>query len=743
MKKTLLLLLTLLVLGGSNVWATKLYADLSRYGDKYNAGNGLLTMTWNAPWGNQIRPDGNPILPTGDLSAYTLYVNTTEITGAPNYRILVYTGNGQGTITVSETGLTSYKLSEVANCDITNVTEIVLSGSSSGKYDDVDEAVARISDLYIEKPFSLNFDDTGKAVIDITDMKASGGFSFNDRTGVLTTDGTSGELKVTFTSPVDLSALQRFEVSQSGDGDIITWTNFKKNESEGTGNNPDKVHDGNAWYSSKFGLSFDATQAGRAKDVTEIILHSNGFSKNEGETDDEYAARMASLSLTISKITITSNVITATFGGEKRVETLERNYYENSEWKTGTVTYSYGSNIGTPVGDGNATQDEYIELSDYNELRLYVSSGEVRIFMVKEDGFTSAVDGYILTKDGVKQNGQWGGVQDTEHKLVKNGDYYFITIADIKAACGGQAKLIGVKAEYGQTVDISKVVVIGNSNFDYNISGSGVKTSSATAALADASATSYDATGVTATGTELTPANPNALFIANEGALSNANNVIVDGTCANLVLTDGYPFALPTSVTATAASYTRTMPNTFGSICLPFAVSSDASVQYYTTNGVVDGALQLVEAENVAAGTPAIVFAEGKSLSIEGSGTLAVAGEADGDVKLTGSYTEQVINVTEDASKNYYGIANNEFTKATNTLTVKPFRAYLTTPASSPAKLRLGLADDEASAISVLTAEDATVKAIYNAAGAKQQRLQKGLNIVKMSNGTTTKVFVK
>ena len=372
--------------------------------------------------------------------------------------------------------------------------------------------------------------------------------------------------------------------------------------------------------------------------------------------------------------------------------------------------------------DGNGDAYKYVDLTNCSKVIFsgFSSNGVIRLFY------------------------NWSGTDaDKPIEIINDfpktdGTYVFDIDAFKKAKGITFFHLNGIKSQWAP-VTLSEVKV---EEYTNEITGSGINR--AKNYLANPYITTIDATGLTnSSAIELTSANPNCLFVANAGKLSNDKNVVVDGTCANLVLTDGKPFALPTSVTATAASYTRTMPNTFGSICLPFAVSSDESVQFYTTNGVSGGALVLNEVNSIAAGTPAIVFAEGKSLSIEGSGTLAVAGEADGDVKLTGSYTEQVINVTEDASKNYYGIANNEFTKATNTLTVKPFRAYLTTPASSPAKLRLGLADDEASAISVLTAEDATVKAIYNAAGAKQQRLQKGLNIVKMSNGTTTKVFVK
>jgi hypothetical protein len=51
---------------------------------------------------------------------------------------------------------------------------------------------------------------------------------------------------------------------------------------------------------------------------------------------------------------------------------------------------------------------------------------------------------------------------------------------------------------------------------------------------------------------------------------------------------------------------------------------------------------------------------------------------------------------------------------------------------------------DEATAISgIASLTSAGVKGIYNAAGAKVNSLQKGVNIVKTADGKTLKVYVK
>lgn len=282
----------------------------------------------------------------------------------------------------------------------------------------------------------------------------------------------------------------------------------------------------------------------------------------------------------------------------------------------------------------------------------------------------------------------------------------------------------------------------------------------ASAAQADPNAVIIDVTGVTATNQTLKSANPNCIFIANAGTLANTQNVCVDGVIASLVLQDGYPFACPENVSATEAQYSRTreqQPNAFGTICLPFAVSDDV-VEYYTTNGVNgDGALLLSKLTTLPAGTPAIVYNLGYEKEIYdymlnaggklGGSPLVLAAahyHLDGNgVKMVGSFVDEKIDVTQDASNNYYGISNNQFVKVTEWLNVKAFRAYLTSATSNDAKLRLQIDDEETLAIQTLTSEGNAVSAIYNANGVRQQGLQKGLNIVKMQNGQNMKVYVK
>ena len=366
----------------------------------------------------------------------------------------------------------------------------------------------------------------------------------------------------------------------------------------------------------------------------------------------------------------------------------------------------------------------YTDLTGYEKLRVYqeTSSPAPRPFFENAAG-----DGH----QNFAENCVWNA----------EGGYYELDLATVQNVVGN-LRLTTLRPTGTGTV--TKIVVTDkNSGISYILTGTGELDAAATAALADKTATIYDATGVTGSNLTLQAANPNAVFVANEGVLVSMNNVCVGGNIDMLNLTDGYPFAFPAGATVGTGAYFREQANEFGTVCLPFGITNGGA-KLYVPESISGDALVLQEVNEVAAGVPAIVWAgaEDKSFEVTGDGALAEAKTSNGTVQLTGSYTDQVIDVTAEPGTSYYGISNNTFVKATKTLTVKPFRAYLTT-STADAKERLTLDTPEATAISALTAEDAAVEAVFNAAGARQNGLQKGLNIVKMNNGQTLKVVVK
>ena len=724
MKKSLLLMFALLILGGANVYAGKTYWNPEGWVASWD--NETNTMSWN---GSDYFKVMRTHLPASELSVDTkIHVTVSNIIGENDYIQLKIVSTGKPELMINlvegENVIVFEDYSNNINWEA--VTEITLWGTGG------QNGSAVITDFYMYKPTTLTFNNSGVATIGATEIVAYDGLSITSD-GVVTTDGTdNGYLEVTFADPVDLSDLSYLAVSQSGDGNIIYWTNLIK--SDGT-----KVHNNGDWYSSKFGISFNAEQAARATDVKKIRMQAGTIAKNDGESDEDYATRVAGLSLTITGFTITATSMSLTDAHDVAIASLP--HYSVAANGTASLTSaiatSYGSDVEVPLGDGSSLMNEYIDIADYDELRVYTENN-ARIFFINETIKEGTND-----KDGGTQYLQGDGTIFS-HNTTEG--YYYVSVSDIKAIYGGQAKVIGLKgASWGAKLTVSKIQVIKeNPTYDYILSGHYSSAYDLSALTSSTTATLVDATGLKGNNVTLTSANPNCIFKANAGVLANANNVMVGTTIANLEITDGHPFAVPTGATATAATYSRTMANQFGTICLPYPVASTATVKYYTIASLSGDELTLHAEENLAAGTPAIVEkVSGDAITVTGSGALAVAGEPTEDLALIGTYTAKTILASAYAPKNIYAISNNQFVQATTDITLPAFRAYfVSTPAS--ASLRLGFEEEGATAIEALSGEgDVVVEGIYSLDGAQIPSLQQGVNIVKFTNGEVKKVIVK
>lgn len=234
-----------------------------------------------------------------------------------------------------------------------------------------------------------------------------------------------------------------------------------------------------------------------------------------------------------------------------------------------------------------------------------------------------------------------------------------------------------------------------------------------TAALPSEVVTTADLTAVTAlpASTTFSVGNPNAIILATKD-LGISTNVVIDGQCANLVLTDGYPFANTETFTATSASYSRTMTdNTWGTLCLPFAATAtNASV--YNLTSVGSGEMKYEEASTptaVSANTPCVIKKSSDEISFSASSvevpatpeTITATTSVSGWT-LYGTTVD--VNFTSSELGNIYFINGDAFWKASGSLHVAPFRAYFTGTGSS-AKLRI---EEETNGIEAIEAEAET-----------------------------------
>lgn len=181
--------------------------------------------------------------------------------------------------------------------------------------------------------------------------------------------------------------------------------------------------------------------------------------------------------------------------------------------------------------------------------------------------------------------------------------------------------------------------------------------------------------------------------------------------------------------------------NTYGTFCAPFDVKMPDEV---TANKVAsvseEGVITLESATTegvLAAGTPVILVGSANT-TVYGIPTVTADAHTNG--YLHGAYND---NTT--MPKGSYGLQKNDgvvaFYKLAKDLTCAKYKAYLTLPETEVKVLNIVL-DNETTTIS---STDAVVKpmAIYSANGVKLNAMQKGLNIVKMNDGSIKKVMVK
>ena len=182
----------------------------------------------------------------------------------------------------------------------------------------------------------------------------------------------------------------------------------------------------------------------------------------------------------------------------------------------------------------------------------------------------------------------------------------------------------------------------------------------------------------------------------------------------------------------------------FATRIYPFKPTANANLKYYSCAAIdeADGkTLTLVEVTELAANTPYIIEA-----IADVEETQTGVGAAFKDTYDAGLLTG-TINAVEIPAGKYILQTQNDFQafyRLEEAYTPKdPYRAYLTvtTPAEGVKALTLG---GDATAISTIEAlTSGNFEGIYNAAGAKINRMEKGVNIIRMTDGTTRKVMIK
>ena len=239
----------------------------------------------------------------------------------------------------------------------------------------------------------------------------------------------------------------------------------------------------------------------------------------------------------------------------------------------------------------------------------------------------------------------------------------------------------------------------------------------------------------------------NVLVFADEAY--DANNIVANGNCAKLFLTNEQPFATPEDFTAANVSITRKVYAGNNTLCLPFDVSQkDLGAQAIATYKEIEekGGKTIINFDkksNVISNIPFIAqFDEAnakETLTFTDKGVVNTPAEMGNP--FTGTYTP-------GSAEDKYGLnTNGLFQKGGETAKINAFSAYLTLTEAQAAKPILLAIGGETTGINAATIANGneTVK-VYNLQGCLVATA-KSLNDLHLANGVyivnNKKVIVK
>lgn len=751
-----LLFLMLLMLGvGQAAQATKVYADLAKVTNGNSQGKWNLetkTFTWDAQQDRRILLTGLP-----DFSEFEyLVLDIQSATGA--FRVDFEIPNFDNDNTASYLPGTQFNVIEEAKLLQIPLSELTLTPEQLSSITGVrinansPEGEVVLNGVYLERKFELVFDEMGKAYIYPSDMTVTGeGMTLDPQTSILTKNAEgAASLTVEF-GDVDFSNVTHIDVDVDRTSPYIDLLAQTMEETTETGNGHTELKNqanGNIvnWTYTKYNYTLDDDLQAKAHNVKSFVLNMNPTLTG---------------SMKINNICITKEMLSVLDGGEVILNSLTYYRYDGNEAEQnkpfdekdfqpaeGGTTWNMNTRTDAFYGDCNGVQQQksYVNLDNYDELRLYMTDNTpVRCWFIANDFSATVEDGsYSFSESNIVtvylRNGN-----------DKGKDYATVDLAQVKAENDLEhAYLIGIKTEGWQVYTTLRNITVydkdADNPADYVISGRGEVTSAVQAALDNA--TVIDATGITKA-TTLNSANPNCLFIASEDILKQSN-VLVKGeddtyTCAKLVLETGKPFRAPFDFTATSASMTKTISNQFATLILPYDATVPTGCEAYTLTGVENDVVTGTKVDAISANTPVLLANAGEYDFNAENVAVAVTPTDPKEGILTGVYSaiqaptnSYVLQTQKGEQAFYHATAGNE-------PTMNPFTAYLTYTASNNAnKLIFDLGGEVTSVENVEAATSAaTVVEIYDLSGRQVSAPVKGINLMKMSDGTVKKVIVK
>lgn len=239
----------------------------------------------------------------------------------------------------------------------------------------------------------------------------------------------------------------------------------------------------------------------------------------------------------------------------------------------------------------------------------------------------------------------------------------------------------------------------------------------------------------------------NTLYKIADGQTLDGNNVIQNGTCKTLVLTDGLTFNAPEVFEAANVTFNRKFATgNLSTVVLPFSFdAADVNGTVYKLESVENGVLSFKSVEGTAdANVPYLVKTEGDNLFKKSltNATVAQTPEtvensiAGTGVTHVGNFGE-TMNITSDDQTSWYGYnTNGSFVKVLSG-TVKPFRSAIKSTGAAPSSFALKL---DGTVTGILNLENPNAKVdVYTVSGVC---VRKNVPAASALNGLSRGVYI-
>lgn len=198
-------------------------------------------------------------------------------------------------------------------------------------------------------------------------------------------------------------------------------------------------------------------------------------------------------------------------------------------------------------------------------------------------------------------------------------------------------------------------------------------------------------------------------------------------------------------------------------MCLPFAPDKNKDVTYYSINSIdaANNYIDVVEVDNPEANTPYLfMLTSGNIFQATGSNTISKNETAKfvskSGATLKGVFEKTAVFASQDdfntssitynkvVDANSYYISSNTIYHINKYFNLKPYRAYFVLPTGTQSNSYQVAILDELTGVDPAenTEKSKEIIGIYSLSGQKQSQLQKGINIVRYSDGTSQTINV-